>query len=145
MNTYQVLFIGAFFALTIPKQTRFASSIIIFFNVVYFLFVIDLDWVEYYLYSATLNAVLGVILFFFNCRLVGLLSFFLIPANILGYVLCKNYYDPFVYDTMCAIIILLQILVLTIRGLTDGADIRHKDGPLVFLVNFDSNKNRAKM
>ena len=145
MNTYQFIFIGAFIALSIPKKTRAASILILFFNLFYFLFIIDVSWKYYYLYSATLNTVLGVTLYFLSYKVVGLLSFLLIPVNILGYVLCKNYQEPYLYDNMCAIIILLQILSLIARGLTDGADSRVKDSPLVFLVDFDSNKNRAKI
>lgn len=144
MTFWQLYFIGAFIALLIPRQSRLAAFIILSFSVIHFNFIVPLDWTEYYLYSATLNTVLGVILFRWY-KLVATLSFLLIPVNILGYLLCKNYYEPTIYDNMCLIIILLQIIMLTIRGLLNGIDRRYNYSPMVFLVNFDSNKNHAKI
>ena len=144
MTIYQFVFIGAFIALLFPKQSRVAAVVTLAFNAIYFTFIIDLDWTQYYLYSATLNTMLGVILFRWY-RVVATLSFLLIPVNIIGYLLCKYYYEPTIYDNMCLIIILLQIITLTLRGLLNGTNRRRDNSPLVFLVNFDSNKNRAKM
>ena len=144
VNTYQLVFIGAFIALLLPKETRFAAVAILAFNAVYFSFIIDKEWTSYYHWSATINTLLGIILYF-KYRAVAILSFLLIPINIIGYLLCKNYYDPFIYDNMCFIVILLQILLLTVRGLTDGTSWGDKRNPLVFLANFDSYKNHAKI
>jgi len=144
MTIYQVAFIGAFIALLIPSQSRPAALTILFFNAIYFSFIIDLAWDDYYLYSATLNTILGVTLYK-RYRVVAILSFSLIIVNYIGYLLAFNYYDPTIYDNICLIIILLQIIMLTIRGLLNGIDRQYNYDPLVFLVNFDSNKNHAKI
>ena len=144
MTLYQLIIIWVFVALLIPPKTRVAALVILAFNFVYFQFVLNLEWTEYYHYSATLAAVVGVILYR-RYRLVSLLSFLLIPANIIGYLLCKNYFDPYIYDNMCLTIILLQIIVLLSRGLTNGISWGNKRNPLVFLADFDSRKNHAKI
>lgn len=144
MTFWQFYFIGAFIALLLPKQSRFAAFVILVFNAIYFNYIISLDWTKYYLYSATLNTILGVILFK-RYKLVATLSFLLIPINFIGYMLCLNYYDPYIYDNMCLIIILLQIIILTSRDLLDGVDRRYNNNPLVFLIDFDSGQNRVKI
>lgn len=144
MSITDGLIIGAFFALLIPEQSRIAANVILLFNFVYFLFVIDLDWNYYYIASATLNTAIGVILFS-RYRVVSILSFLLIPTNFIGYTMYKYYYEPTIYDNICLTIIILQILMLTIRGLLNGIDKRLNNDSLVFLVNFDSNKNHAKI
>jgi hypothetical protein len=131
-------------ALLIPPQTRMAAFVMLAFNFIYFQFVLNLDWTEYYHYSATLCATIGVILYR-KYKLVALLSFLLIPVNIIGYLLCKNYFDPYIYDNMCLTITLLQVVVLLSRGLTNGISWGNKRNPLVFLADFDSRKNHAKM
>lgn len=144
MNSIDVFIIGAFIALLIPAQSRLAALVILAFNIIYFNFIIDLAWDDYYLYSATLNTILGVTLYK-KYRVVAILSFSLIIVNYIGYLLSYNYYEPTIYDIMCLIIILLQIIMLTIRGLLNGIDRRYNYSPMVFLVNFDSNKNHAKI
>ena len=144
MSITEVLIIGAFLALLIPEQSRVAANVMLIFNLVYFLFVIDLDWNYYYITSATLNTVIGFILFS-RYRIVAILSFLLIPVNFIGYTMYKYYYEPTIYDNICLTIIILQIVMLTVRGLLNGIDKRFNNGPLVFLVNFDSRKNHAKI
>ena len=101
-------------------------------------------WDSYYLYSAALNTVLGVILYS-KYRVVAILSFSLILANYIGYLLSFYRYEPTVYDNICLTIIALQIIMLIFRGLLDGINIAYKFRPMVFLVHFDSNKNHAKI
>jgi hypothetical protein len=144
MNTIDLFIIGAFIALLIPSQSRLAAKFILISYAIYFNFIIDLAWDDYYLYSATLNTILGVTLYR-QYRVVAILSFSLIIANYIGYLLCLNRYEPTIYDNICLIIILLQIIMLTIRGLLNGINRQCDYSPLVFLVNFDSNKNHAKI
>ena len=144
MTAYQLIIIWAFVALLIPHKTRFAAVVMLSFNFVYFQFISSLQWTEYYHYSATLPALVGVLLYR-QYKLVSILSFLLIPTNIIGYLLCKNYYEPYIYDNICLTIILLQVLVLLSRGLSDGFSWGNKGNPLVFLADFDSRKNHAKI
>ena len=144
MNTVDVFIIGAFTALLFPEQSRFAAKIILLFYLVYFIFVIDADWDNYYLYSATLDTIIGVMLYR-RYRVVAILSFSLIIVNYIGYLLSLNYYEPTIYDSMYLIITLLQIIMLIIRGLLNGIDRPHNFNTLVFFVDFDSNQNRVKI
>jgi len=144
MNIIQCVFIVAFVVLLIPERSRLAAIVILVFNLIYFQFILPLDWEVYYHFSATLNTLLGVILYY-RYKSVAILSFLLIPINVIGYLLCKNYYDPFIYDNMCFVVIALQIILLTVRGLTDGTSWGGKRNSLVFLANFDSYKNHAKI
>ena len=144
MTEYQIIIIWAFLALLIPHKTRFAAVVMLSFNFIYFEFVSNLGWENYYHYSATISALVGVILYR-QYMLVSLLSFLLIPTSIIGYLLCKNYYEPYIYDNICLTIILLQVLVLLSRGLSDGFSWGNKRNPLVFLADFDSRKNHAKI
>jgi hypothetical protein len=144
MSTLDQLIIGAFIALLFFNQSRRAAFIILIFNVVYYNFIIDMAWDSYYLYSAALNTVLGVALYS-KYRVVAILSFSLILANYIGYLLSFYRYEPTVYDNICLTIIALQIIMLIFRGLLDGIGRTYKFPPMVFLVHFDSNKNHAKI
>ncbi len=144
MDIIDTLIIGAFIALLYPEQSRFAAKHILILNYFYFSFMFNADWDVYYLYSATLCTILGVSLYK-RYRVVAILSFLLIPVNYIGYLLSFNYYEPTIYDNICLIIILLQIIMLTIRGLLNGIDRQYNYSPMVFLVNFDSNKKHAKI
>tara|TARA_R110001632_G_scaffold216657_1_gene344979 strand:+ start:769 stop:1227 length:459 start_codon:yes stop_codon:yes gene_type:complete len=141
---FDLIIIGAFIALSFKKESSFAAKVILALNAVYFSFVINMDWDDYYLYTATINTVVGVIIFN-KYKLVAILFFLLIPVNILGYLLCDNNYEPNTYNNFCIAITLLQIIVLSSRGLTNGISWGNKRNPLVFLADFDSRKNHAKI
>jgi len=141
---FDLIIIGAFIALSFKKESSFAAKVILALNAVYFSFVINMAWDDYYLYTATINTAAGVIIFN-KYKLVAILFFLLIPVNILGYLLCDNNYEPNIYNNFCIAITLLQIIVLSSRGLANGISWGNKRNPLVFLVNFDSRKNHAKI
>ena len=111
MNTTDLFIIGAFIALLFFENSRFAATIILIFNAIYFNFIINAEWDYYYLYSATLDTSVGVILYG-RYRAVAILSFSLIIINYVGYFLSINYHDPYIYDNIYLTIILLQVLVL---------------------------------
>jgi len=136
--------IGAFIALLFFEESRRAAFIILIFNIIYYNFIINMDWDSYYVYAASLNTLLGVILYSKN-RVVAILSFLLILANYIGYFLSFYRYDSAIYVNICLTIIFLQIIMLVFRGPIGGVDISYKFRHVVFLVDFDSNKNHAKI
>jgi hypothetical protein len=138
------LIIGAFIALLFFGESRRAAFIILVFNIIYYNFIINMDWDSYYVYAASLNTVLGVILYS-KYRVVAILSFSLILVNYTGYLLSFYRYETAVYDNICLTIIALQIIMLIFRGPLGGVDISYKFRHVVFLVDFDSNKNHAKI
>lgn len=144
MSILDKLIIGAFIALLFFCESRRAAFIILIFNIIYYNFIINMDWDSYYVYAASLNTLLGVILYSKN-RVVAILSFSLILANYIGYYLSFYRYDSIIYVNICLTIIFLQIIMLVFRGPLDGVDISYKFRYVVFLVNFDSRKNHAKI
>lgn len=144
MTGWQLISIGVFIALMLNKQSRYAAMVMLVFNLIYFTFIIDLHWSVYYHWSATLNTVLALTIYS-RYKAVAILSFLLIPINVLGYELCKNYYEPDIYDNICMLIILLQIIILISRCISHGVDGRNRIGFMVFIADFDSGQNRVKI
>lgn len=145
MYFYQYLYIGLFFILLNFKASRFAALIFLFSFSIYISFILNIESNEwYYKLSAFKELIVGFILikrYFW----VAFLSVLLIAVNSYGFMIYEYGYDPYSYDIMCFIIITLQIMLLTTRGLLNGVNRSVLPFWLVRLVNFDGFQSRVTM
>ncbi len=140
--------IGMLFLLAFNKETRFASFVFLASFFVYWLFVLDLSGEYYYSAAALVELARGYALNK-RYRVVAYLAYSLILINFFGWVLYESGEDPIVYDIICAIVLITQIMLLTLRGLLNG-DYQppgnvHNDNPLVRVIDFDSRDSRVRM
>ena len=120
MNFTQYIFIGALLLLFFNQKTRLASSVILASYAVYIPFVLELDGDQYYYHlSALIDLLIGLAVYK-KFKIVGLLSFLLIPVHSLGLALYDGYYEPALYDNMCVLIIILQLIALLYKATPDG-------------------------
>ena len=74
---------------------------------------------------------------------ISLLSYSLILINFIGFIMFEFYIEPLVYDIVCAIVLTLQILILSTRLLSNGIYRNAIPQLLVRIVNFDCSQSRV--
>ena len=147
MSHVHYIFIVLFLFLTISKDTRKAALVFLASYFIYQNLIIPSENLMYYRLCALLSLCIGLLLIKSNF-IVGCLSLFLIPTNLIGYFLYVKYYEPVFYDNMALTIVFLQIIILIIRSLHGVFNRSFRDRGIsnifrllmVCIVNADSNK-----
>ena len=122
MHTYQYIYIAMFAVLLIPKASRYGAFVFLAAFAIYVTFILPIDSANYYKLSALKDFIISLLLM--RCYfLIGFLSFVTIAANTYGFMIYEYGYDPDSYDIICLIIITLQLILLTTRGLLNGNNI----------------------
>ena len=116
MNPLHYAFIACFALLAINKGTRKACMVYLVSYFIYSNLIFPMTGFYYYHFCALLSLVTGLIIINKHF-IVGCLSLFLIPTNLIGYFLFYKYYEPTIYDNIALTIILMQLLTLTIRAI----------------------------
>ena len=144
MYIYQYVFVVVFICLVFNKSTRFASLVFLCSYVFYYSLILDLSGNSYYHACAAMELVKGYVL---NGRYlaISLLSYSLILINFIGFIMFEFYIEPLVYDIVCAIVLTLQILILSTRLLSNGIYRNAIPQLMVRIVNFDCSQSRVRM
>ena len=144
MYIYQYMLISTFIFLFFNKDLRLASVSFLFGWVVYFFIVISFGAGSYYALSAAIELFIGCSLIN-RYKLVSYLSFLLIFVNFYGICMHEIGVGPKSYDFAYCLISIFQVLTLIARGMVGGNTKLCNKRPLVFLADFDSRKNHAKI
>ena len=144
MYLYQYIILIILFTLLFNIKVRGASFVLLTSFFVYYVFVLDLPGEYYYVSAALIELVKGYMLNK-RFRVVAYLSYLLIVINFFGWAMYESNAEPYIYDILCSIIAVIQVLTLITRGLIHGSDRPHSHNPLVLLVDFDSRQSCDKM
>ena len=85
----------------------------------YIWFIVDVNGVYYYSCSAILNLIIGLNLHFINKR-AAICSYLLVIVYLLGVLLWYGYYEPTLYDNISILILVIQLITITPKGLLNG-------------------------
>ncbi len=119
MFSYQIFIMILLCFLLLNKASFLGAFIILMAFCVYGMLVIPMQDTHYYSCAALLVFAVGYILHG-RYNLAAICSYSLVIANVGGYWLYENYYEPVLYDNICAIILLIQLSSLLPKGLLNG-------------------------
>ena len=130
--------------LILNGAVRYAALVLSLSFVFYAIFILNLSGEYYYAACAGLELLKGFLLNK-KYRLVSYLCYLLILINYSGWVLYEFSYDPFVYDILCSVILIMQVALLIMQGLLNGVNRSYRHIFVVRLINFDSGQARGTM
>lgn len=120
MNIEKYLILFCYFLLLKPEASRYGAFVLITAFAFYMNFVIGkFTDQSYYIICAVLQMAICLLItskYFF----AGLMSFFLIFANIYGYIQYINGIQPDTYDNICLILIFIQMMLIAGKGAIHG-------------------------
>jgi len=145
MINYQWVLVFIIYLLLMNKVSNTDASILLSAYVSYQLLVIPLDTL-YYSCSALLNLLVGSALHKRN-KPAAICSYSLVLCSVFGYALWLGYYEPYIYDKICLLILLIQILTITPKGLLNGLrnNIQHTMAKFTIFNSFQTRVTMYKI
>jgi len=143
MSLIQWFIVLAIFLLTFNKASKSDAFVLFRAYLIYQFAIVDLPAEAYYSCTAFMNLIVGIILHHRNVS-GALCSYSLIFVNCLGFYLWYKYSPPTLYDNISLIILILQLVAITPRGLLNGIRC-HLKPPVAISNGFDSIKARVTM
>jgi len=119
MNIWQVIIFLLIFLLIFNEASRYDAFILFVAYSFYQLSIVDLDAIYYYSCASLLNLSVGFILHHKN-KYAAICSYSLIFVNILGFFLWYQYLPPTIYDNISLVILIIQLITITPKGLLNG-------------------------
>jgi len=113
MFSYQIVLMFVLVGLCFRKASFWGAFTLYILYAIYFLIVIPLPGELYYSFTAAIALSAGLLLhrhYFVS----AICSYSLVLVNVLGYWLYENMYDPFIYDNIYQIILIIQVAALTL-------------------------------
>jgi len=98
----------------------------------------------YFMLMMTVSLVVGIFVYG-EFKIAGLLSFTLIPVNIIGYLLWYKYYSYDLYQVISAIILIIQFISILPKALLNGISRPSERYSLDVLDSFYSHKKSGTM
>jgi hypothetical protein len=130
-------------ALLLNKASKSDAFVLFVAYSFYQLFIVDLGAIYYYSCTSLLNLSVGLVLHHKN-KYAAICSYSLIFVNILGFFLWYQYLPPTIYDNISLVILIIQLITITPKGLLNGFryNIQH---PNSSSNGFDSFRSCVKM
>lgn len=146
MITYKLLFVTILIFYTIKASDKGAFYLLLAYLAYYVLLYIDIpasQYMHYYSLSAMLSLLCGMALQRCNIK-AALCSYIMVFVNIFGAALWYNYREPCLYDTISALVLALQMILITPKGVINGLRI-YWQHITAKLASFDDVQSRVTM
>lgn len=142
MNTHNYVFIAIFLLFTLSSRTRVSALVLLFSYLMYayFLLVVDVQGLNYYSITATIDFCAGLFFaLYLKDKVMSYLMFMAVPIGIIGGLLFWRFHLPIIYANMCITVMILQVIILLWRANKRG--ILNIGGCIVLFVHgaFASN------
>jgi len=119
MFSYQVGIMIALCLLCMNKVSFWGAFILLISYCFYYLLVVPLPDDYYYSCSALTVFLVGLVLQKYYV-VAAICSYVLVPVNAVGFLLYDNNYEPTLYDNVCLVILIIQLISLLPKGLLNG-------------------------
>lgn len=123
MYSYQIAIMMALCLLCFNKASFWGAFTLYVAYCIYSPIIVPMSAIYYYSCAAFLNLIVGIILHI-KYKSTAICSYGLVFVNLFGFWLWHASFDPFLYDMMSALILVIQLISLIPKRLLNGFKFR---------------------